>query len=166
MTSEAHYVKEDDCIRFLQQLSIPYELVRHEAVYTVEEAMRVLPGRTEIKNLFIQDDKGRRQYLVVMPGLKRLDLRKLADDLGEKKVRFCSPEKVETMLGVKPGSVSIFCCLNETAHHVKVIVDAELLNEPDLDFHPISNTATLFIPTQSIHTILATLPQESVLQDL
>lgn len=150
-----------DCLDFLTQHSIPYELINHKAVYTVEEAMVELPNRTEIKNLFIQDDKGKRQYLVIMPGLKRLDLKRLAEDLGEKKVRFCSAEKVESMLGVKPGSVSLFCCLNPNSTHVKVIVDEALLGEPDLGFHPIINTATVFIPTNSIHTILASLVQES-----
>lgn len=149
-----------DSIDFLEKLEIVYELLEHKAVYTVEEAMAELPGRTEIKNLFIQDDKGKRQYLVIMPGLKKLDLKQLAVDLGEKKVRFCSPEKVEAMLGVKPGSVSIFCCLNPNSHHVKLIFDETLLSEPDLGFHPIVNTATVFVPTDSIHKILANIPQE------
>lgn len=148
-----------ECFDFLAGLDIKYELVEHEAVYTVEEAMRVLPGRTEIKNLFVQDDKGRRQYLVIMPGLKRLNLKQLATDLNEKKVRFCSAEKVETMLGVKPGSVSLFCCLNPNSHHVKVIFDKDLLKEKELGFHPIVNTATLFIRPENIHPILAALPQ-------
>ncbi|MCA9346665.1 prolyl-tRNA synthetase associated domain-containing protein [Candidatus Saccharibacteria bacterium] len=156
----------EESLDFLIKLDIKFELVKHKAVYTIEEAMAELPGRTEIKNLFIQDDKGKRQYLVIMPGMKRLDLKRLAEDLGEKKVRFCSPEKVENMLGVKPGSVSIFCCLNPNSHHVKVIFDEELLSEPDLGFHPIVNTATVFVPTASIHKILENLPQENVIQKL
>lgn len=156
----------EESLGFLIKLDIKFELVKHKAVYTVEEAMAELPGRTEIKNLFIQDDKGKRQYLVIMPGMKRLDLKRLAEDLGEKKVRFCSPEKVENMLGVKPGSVSIFCCLNPNSHHVKVIFDEELLSEPDLGFHPIVNTATVFVPTESIHKILENLPQAHVIQSL
>jgi Ala-tRNA(Pro) deacylase len=155
-----------DCLDFLEELDVAYELLEHKAVYTVEEAMAELPGRTEIKNLFIQDDKGRKQYLVIMPGLKRLNLTQLAVDLGEKKVRFCSPDKVENMLGVKPGSVSLFCCLNPNSHHVKIIFDKELLSEPDLGFHPIVNTATVFIPTDSIHKILAKMPQEHTIQKL
>lgn len=150
-----------DCLDFLKKLDIPYELLEHRAVYTVEEAMAELPGRTEIKNLFIQDDKGKRQYLVIMPGLKKLDLKQLAIDLGEKKVRFCSPEKVEAMLGVKPGSVSIFCCLNPNSTHVEVIFDEALLSEPDLGFHPIVNTATVFLPTDAIHKILGGLTQKN-----
>jgi Ala-tRNA(Pro) deacylase len=151
----------EESLQFLEKLGIACELVKHGAVFTIEEAMAepALRGRTEIKNLFIQDDKGRRQYLIIMPGLKKLDLKQIAEDLGEKRVRFCSPEKVEHMLGVKPGSVSLFCCLNPNSHHVEIIFDKDLLQEPDLGFHPIVNTATVFVPTQSIHTILEALPQ-------
>lgn len=148
------------CLQFLKQLGIAYELIEHEAVYTIAEAERVLPGRTEIKNLFVQDDKGKRQYLVIMPGHKRLDLKMLAKSLDEKKIRFCSAEKLESMLGVKPGSVSLFCCLNPNASHIEIVFDEELLGENELGFHPIINTATVFVEPQAIHTILAALPQK------
>ncbi len=156
-------ITQQDCLEFLQKLDIVYEVVTHKAVFTIDEAMAELPGRTEIKNLFIQDDKGRRQYLVIMPGMKRLDLKQLAIDLGEKKVRFCSEDKVMNMLGVKPGSVSLFSCLNESSQHVKVIFDEDLLDEPDLGFHPIVNTSTVFVPTNSIHKILSELQQVSTI---
>jgi len=153
-------VGEKDCFEFLEKLVIEYELLEHKAVFKIEEAMIELPGRVEIKNLFIQDDKGKRQYLVIMPGLKKLDLRQLAIDLNEKKVRFCSPEKLMNIIGVEPGSVSIFCCINPNSHHVEIIFDEDLLKEPDLGFHPIVNTATVFMPTDSIHKILEALPQK------
>ncbi len=152
----------EESLQFLDNINVPYELVEHGAVYTIEEAMAepALKGRNEIKNLFIQDDKGKRQYLVVMPGLKQLDLITLASDLGEKKVRFCSAEKVGRMLGVKPGSVSIFCCLNANSHHVKVVIDEDLLQEQELGFHPIVNTATVFIQASDIRKITNKLEQE------
>jgi Ala-tRNA(Pro) deacylase len=150
----------EQSLSFLDSLNIDYELLEHRAVFTIEEALIELPDRTEIKNLFIQDDKGKRQYLVIMPGLKKLDLKTLAIDLGEKKVRFCSPEKVENMLGVKPGSVSLFCCLNQNSHHVEIVVDEELLDQKELGFHPIVNTATVFINPKDIHKILESLPQQ------
>ncbi len=84
---------------------------------------------------------------------KKLDLKVLASDLGEKKVRFCSPEKVENMLGVKPGSVSLFCCLNPNSHHVKVILDKDILDMKEVGFHPIVNTETVYIDSIDIHKI-------------
>jgi Ala-tRNA(Pro) deacylase len=151
----------DKCLEFLEKLGVNYELLEHKAVFTIEEAMIELPGRTEIKNLFIQDDKGKRQYLVIMPGLKKLDLKTLAVDLKEKKVRFCSPEKVENMLGVKPGSVSLFCCLNPSSKHIKIIFDEDLFDQSELGFHPIINTATVFIAPNDAQKILKVLPQQT-----
>ncbi len=158
----------EESLQFLEKINVPYELVEHNAVYTIEEAMAepALSGRNEIKNLFIQDDKGKRQYLIVMPGLKKLDLKNLAKDLGEKKVRFCSAEKVERMLGVKPGSVSLFCCLNPSSHHVKVVLDEDLLHEKELGFHPVVNTATVFISVDSVRKVLSVLSQDYVIQRL
>jgi Ala-tRNA(Pro) deacylase len=96
-----------------------------------------------------------------MPGLKKLDLKTLASDLDEKKVRFCSPEKVQSMLGVSPGSVSLFCCLNPNSHHVKVVFDEDILSLPEVGFHPIVNTATVYIKPTEIHKILQNLPQDN-----
>jgi Ala-tRNA(Pro) deacylase len=152
----------EESLKFLDKLSIDYELVEHEAVYTIEEAEAepVLAGRTEIKNLFIQDDKGKRQYLVLMPGHKRLDLKRLAADVDEKKVRFCSAEKVERMLGVKPGSVSLFCCLNPNSHHVKVVVDEDMMKEKEVGMHPVVNTATVFVSVDGFKAVLDKLSQD------
>lgn len=152
----------EESLAFIQKLNINYELVEHGAVYTVEEAELepALAGRTEVKNLFIQDDKGRRQYLVMMPGHKQLDLKTLASQLDEKKLRFCSPEKVEAMLGVKPGSVSLFCCLNPNSHHVKVIIDEALLQLPEIGMHPIVNTASIFIDPADMQKLLGEFTQK------
>lgn len=151
----------EESLYFLKSLDIEYELITHKAVFTIEEALLELPDRIEIKNLFIQDDKGKRQYLVLMPGLKKLDLKTLAADLDEKKVRFCSAEKVEQMLGVKPGSVSLFCCLNPNSHHVELVIDEELLGLREIGFHPIVNTATVFIDPINVQRILDNLVQNN-----
>lgn len=156
----------DESLDFLSKLGISFELLKHKAVFTIDEAMKELPGRLEVKNLFIQDDKGKRQYLIIMPGLKKLDLKTLAQDLGEKKVRFCSPEKVEKMLGVKPGSVSLFCCLNPNSYHVVIVIDKELLELEEIGFHPIVNTATVFIDPRDIKKFLANLTQHHQIVEL
>ncbi|MFT4532489.1 MAG: Ala-tRNA(Pro) deacylase [Candidatus Saccharimonadales bacterium] len=140
--------------KYLEDLGLPYELVNHKAVYTIDEAMAELPGRMEIKNLFIQDDKGKRQYLVCMPGVKKLDLKQLAGQLSEKKIRFCSPAKLMAMMGVTPGSVSLFCLMNPAASHVTLVVDRDLMEEKELGFHPLINTATIYIQHVDVDKLL------------
>lgn len=154
-------ITEQDCLDRMSALGIVYELVRHKAVYTIEEAMAELPDRTEIKNLFISDDKGKKQYLVIMPGTKKLDLKQLAIDLGEKKVRFVGEKKMMNMLGVKPGSVSLFCCLNPNSSHVKIVLDKELIKLSELGFHPIVNTATVYISSDDTLKLIDSLSQDS-----
>lgn len=156
----------EESLTLLHTVHISYELIEHAAVYTIEEAERELPGRNEIKNLFLQDDKGRNFYLVMLPGHKKLDLKTLATQLDEKKVRFCSPEKVERMLGVKPGSVSLFCCLNPASINVNVIVDSDILKNEEVGMHPVVNTATVFIHSSDLQTLLSALPQRSRVLDL
>ena len=153
-------IDQHACIRHLDNLNIDYQLVNHTAVYTIEQAMAELPGRTEIKNLFLQDDKGAKYYLVVMPGLKRLDLKNLSHTLDAKKLRFVNPVKLEAMLGVKPGSVSLFCCLREESKDIMIVIDKDLLQEKEIGFHPIVNTATVFMDQPGFKKLLAAMDQE------
>lgn len=146
--------------KFLHRIQVSFTPVTHRAVYTVEESLGEFEEKTPVKNLFIQDDKGKRQYLVVMPGMKRLDLKSLAAKLGEKKLRFCSEKKLLTMLGVTPGSVSLFSLLHDNSHHVKLLFDKELLTSSELGFHPNINTATYFIQTKDLVTIFEALHQD------
>jgi len=159
-------ITEKDCYNYLEKLGIAYEKLTHEPVFTIEEAEAELPGRTEVKNLFIQDDKGKRQYLVLMPGHKQLDLKTLAGDLGEKKMRFVSAPKMQAMLGVEPGSVSLFCCLNESSNHVEIVIDKELLDLPEIGFHPITNAATVFMEPSSFLRVIDNMQQQHRLAKL
>lgn len=153
-------ITRQDCLGHLKSLDVDYDLVEHKAVYTIKEAMAELPGREEIKNLFISDNKSRRFYLVVMPGTKKLDLSKLATDLGEKKISFVSERRLLEMLGVKSGSVSLFCCLNPNSKDVKVVFDKDLLKYKELGFHPIVNTATVFIDSKEADLLLGSFGRE------
>ena len=62
-----------DLYDLLARYDIEYERHNHPAVFTVEEAQRLvpeLPG-AKTKNLFLRDGKGRRHFLVVVPAQKR-----------------------------------------------------------------------------------------------
>ena len=57
-----------DIFRFLEENGIAYERCDHPAVFTCEEAERVVPPMegAKTKNLFVRDKKGRRHFLVVV----------------------------------------------------------------------------------------------------
>ena len=131
----------------LDALGIAYTRHDHPPVATVEEAVRHwadIPA-THCKNLFLRNQKGDRHYLVIVEHAKRVDLRRLAEQIGDGKLSFASPERLKTYLGLTPGSVSPFGLINDSSRAVRVVIDRDLKAATRLSFHPNINTVTLTI---------------------
>jgi Ala-tRNA(Pro) deacylase len=131
----------------LTALGIDYELFEHPPVHTAEDASRywsAIPAAS-VKNLFLRNKKGDRHYLVMLGVEKQADLRQLAKVIGDDRLSFGSPERLQRLLGVTPGSVSPFGLIHDTGHTVRVIIDSDLRQADRLIFHPNDNTASLTI---------------------
>ena len=137
---------------FLEANQIAYSRHDHPAVYTVEEADRLVPelAAAKTKNLFLRDDKGRRHFLVVVPGHKQVDLKTLKDRMGIKRISFGSPQRLQKHLGIEPGAVSILALYNDKALAVELFVDQELWTSESFQCHPLVNTATLEITRENL----------------
>ena len=145
-----------DIERFLQEQGIPFQVCRHPAVFTVEEADRLvpeLPG-AGTKNLFLYDDRAGKHFLVVMPKDRSADLKALAPLLGMKKLSFGSPERLKRFLGIEPGAVSILAVANDATREVQLVVDRTVWESDALHCHPLVNTATLAVPLDGIRKFL------------
>jgi Ala-tRNA(Pro) deacylase len=129
----------------LEELGLPFERYEHPPVATAEEAGRHWAGiaATHCKNLFLRNQKGTRHYLVILEHTKRADLRAVADQIGDGKLSFSSPERLMTHLGVTPGSVSPFGLIHDRDRHVRVAIDRDLRSAERISFHPNINTVTL-----------------------
>jgi Ala-tRNA(Pro) deacylase len=123
-------------------------------VFTVAESSVKLPEKVPVKTLLVTDEKKQQVWMVAMRGLNRLDMKSLAQACGVKKVQFVRSERVEEMVGVPPGSVSIFGLLHPGAETMQVIVDESLMQEPELGFHPNDNTATVFLKPEYVLKII------------
>ena len=131
----------------LHSLGIAFERHEHPAVATVADAEAHWQGihAAHCKNLFLRNQKGDRHYLVIVSHSKRVDLRQLADQIGDGKLSFASPERLMKCLGLTPGSVSPFGLLNDTDHRVRVLLDSDLQRAERISFHPNDNTATVVL---------------------
>ena len=131
----------------LEALGIAFERYEHPPVATVEEAERHWAGidATHCKNLFLRNQRGDRHYLVVLVHSKRADLRAVANQIGDGKLSFASPERLMTHLGLTPGSVSPFGLIHDGDHRVRVVLDRDLEAASRLSFHPNINTATYVV---------------------
>ncbi len=141
----------------LKALGIAVERHEHPPVATVEEAeAHWAPiGAMHFKNLFLRNQKGTRHYLVIIRHLKRANLRSIADQLGDGKLSFGSPERLMAHLGVTPGSVSPFGLIHDRDHAVRVAVDRELKTADRVSFHPNINTVTLTLARSDFERFLA-----------
>jgi Ala-tRNA(Pro) deacylase len=135
-----------DLMLYLDGLGIATTLYEHPAVYTVAESLAVehsMPGG-HTKNLFLKDKKDR-LFLVVALHTTDIDLKTLPKRIGSDRLSFGKPELLETVLGVKPGSVNPFALINDSKQAVTVILDASMMAHDLLNYHPLENTATLGI---------------------
>ena len=76
---------------------------------------------------------------------KTADLRKVADQIGDGRLSFASPERLMKYLGLTPGSVSPFGLINDRQHIVQVAIDRDLRSAQRLSFHPNINTVTFTV---------------------
>lgn len=144
-----------DIFAFLDQHGIAYEKHEHPAVFTCEEAEKLMPDLpgTGTKNLFLKDKKGR-MFLVVVSHEKQVDLKALGDAVNAKSIGFASAERLKTYLGVKPGSATLLGLLCDQDHKVELIIDEEMWKADALQCHPLVNTATLVISHEGIEKFL------------
>ncbi len=142
---------------FLSTHGISFQRFDHPAVFTCEEAMRLLPSDipgAHTKNLFLRDKKGSRHFLVVVGYEKQVHLKELAHQIGVQSLSFASPERLQKHLGVTPGSVTLLGLIHDAGHAVEVYMDAALWQAPALLCHPLVNTATLAISHEGIEKFL------------
>lgn len=132
-----------DILNILNDLNIKYELLSHQAVYTVEEAKQIenMIEGIGCKNLFLKD-KHKNYYIFVLEENKRANLKELANYLKLSKLSFATSEELKVILNLEPGSVTPLSIINDKENLVTLILDQELNNNKIL-VHPNTNTKTV-----------------------
>lgn len=142
---------------FLKKKNLSFEVTEHEAVYNMEELSRIdLPYPTrDAKNLFVKDDKKRNYYLISLKGEKRLDLKEFRKRHETRPLSFASEEDLESRLGLSRGAVSPLGLLNDDSQSVIFYLDEEFLQEEGIiGIHPNENTATVWLKTEDLVTLI------------
>ena len=130
----------------LTSLDISFTAHTHSPLRTVEDA-KALRGDlrgAHIKNLFLRDRK-KRNFLLVAEEDKAIDLKALPSRISSDKLSFGTADRLFEMLGVRPGAVSPFTLINDPDHKVKLLLDADLADQPYLFAHPLVNDMSLGI---------------------
>ena len=131
---------------FLREKGIEFRTYEHKAVYTIEEADTLQLPNPEYgaKNLFLRDDKKRNYYLITVRDELPLNLKKLQEQIGSRRLGFASEEDLYRLLELKRGSVTPLGLLNDSQRCVKLYMDAYFKGRK-ISVHPNENTASVHL---------------------
>lgn len=129
--------------QILAEKNIPFEEFEHEAVYTCEQAAAVRglgSAGQGIKCLIFGAETGK-FILVLSPGDKKIDTKRIAKLEKVGRLFLASPEKVEKITGVPIGCVAPFGLKTK----LKTYLSEELLENEFLYFNPGDHSKTIKI---------------------
>lgn len=140
---------------YLDWLGIVHRTVTHPPLFTVEESRQLrgkVPGGHS-KNLLLKDKRDR-VYLVVALEDAVIDLKRLHLLLGAGRFSFASAALMRSLIGVDPGAVTPFALINDTDRRITAVLDAAMMAEPILNYHPLVNTMTTTVSREDLVTFL------------
>lgn len=149
-------MNQEEILKLLDEKKIEYTLVHHKPVFTIDEMNEVdVPNKDRIaKNLFLRDDKKRSYYLVSIEETKRADLKALRMLLSSRPLSFASEDDLVSILSLKKGEITPFGLLNDKEHKAVFILDS-YFEGGIIGIHPNDNTATVFLKTADLISILS-----------
>src|SRR5206468_3953331 len=115
----------------LKQHAVSFTVLRHEPVFTSEQAAaaRGTSLASGAKALVVK--AGAEFVLLVLPADRKLDSRKARDTLKVKALRFASKEEVQSLTSLQPGAIPPFGSLFELA----TFCDPALGENPSINFN-------------------------------
>jgi Ala-tRNA(Pro) deacylase len=124
---------------WLTASGVPFTVLRHEPVYTSEEAaaVRGTPLASGAKALVMKADDT--FLMLVLPADRKLDSRKARSVLGVKSLRFASREEVEWLTDLQPGSIPPFGSL----FGLRTCCDPELSANASINFNAGDNAISI-----------------------
>jgi len=140
----------EEIINLLKINNIPYKETEHEPVYTSEQAAKVrgISISQGAKSLLLKcgDDF----ILVVLPGDRKLDSKKLKNLLKIKEFCFATPEEVKDKMGCEIGACYPFGNLIE----LPTYADNSLSKNNIISFNPGLHTRSIEIKWQDFYSLV------------
>ena len=141
----ASLLTPEELFRRLDALGIAHRTVTHPPVFTVAEAAAARHiCRAAIARAFSSRTRraasGSRHARGAPPRSQQA-----GRHLGAPRFSFGAADDLYALLGVRPGSVTPFALVNDTAHRVTPVLDRAMLDHDPLNYHPLANDRTTAI---------------------
>ena len=167
--TEGRLEKEIRVYDLLDSLGIEYVRTDHEKADTMEACNEIdaILDVTICKNLFLCNRQKTNYYLLMMPGDKPFKTKELSSQINSARLSFGSPEDMEELLGLTPGSVSIMGLMNDKENRVQLLVDEDVLEGEYLGCHPCINTSSIKLKATDVwEKVLTKIHHEMVIVHL
>ena len=144
--------KEIRVYDLLDSLDIHYQRIDHEAAMTMEAcaAIDLVLNATICKNLLLCNRQNTDFYLLMIVGDKTFKTKDLSHQIGSSRLSFASPEYMEELLDITPGSLSVMGLMNDKKNRVKLLIDRDVMAGEYIGFHPCINTSSLRLRTSDL----------------
>jgi Ala-tRNA(Pro) deacylase len=110
---------------------VPFEVSRHEPVFTSEQAAAVRGASLSSGAKALVVKAGERFVMLVVPADRKLDSKKARVGLGVKAIRFATKEEVLELTTLQPGSIPPFGSL----FNLTTYVDPALATNVSINFN-------------------------------
>ncbi len=98
-----------------------------------------------------------------MAAFKRVSLKNVPALIGSKRLSFANETLLYDVLGVRGGSVTPFAVINDSDGLVQVVLDKEMTEQPLVNYHPLTNTATTTLTPAELLTFLRAVRHEPII---
>lgn len=153
----------------LDQLSIPYTRVEHDAADTMEDCAAISDalGVRICKNLFLCNRQKTEFYLLCMEEDKPFKTKDLSHQIGSARLSFADSEDMVRLLGCTPGSASVLGLMNDSGRQVRLLLDKPVADSPWFGCHPCKNDGSLKLKTADVlHVFLPHTGHEATVVEL
>lgn len=140
----------------LDSLGIAAPIVPYPAHRTVEEGKRLRGAMagTFTKNLLLRDRK-RRLFLFSVHEDLALDLKTVHTRIGANgQLSFAPADQMIAVLGIAPGAMTPLALMNDRDGLVTCVLDATLLHDAQLNFHPMLQTMSIGLRPEQLLAFL------------
>ncbi|MDI1328073.1 MAG: prolyl-tRNA synthetase associated domain-containing protein [Brevundimonas sp.] len=156
----------DRLLGWMKEQGIASTTHDHPAVFRVEEGQALkaaLPG-AHTKNLFLKDKKGR-LWLISARQDTVVDLKRAHRTMGSDRLSFGNEVLLYETLGVRGGSVTALALINDPDRRVAFVLDKALWDAEIVNFHPLTNTATMALAQADFRRFLSLIGREPMVVD-
>ena len=161
--------KEMQSYLFLEENGVSYVRAEHDEAATIElceDVEKVIDAKI-CKNLLLCNRQQTKFYMLLIPGDMPFKTKYLSAQINSSRLSFASGEKMEELLNVSPGSLTVLSLMFDKEETVELLIEKNVFNDEFFACHPCVNTATVkFLTSDLKDKVLPALGRKYTIVDL